>query len=503
LSSYLHDADGFNKVHGLQHRQIQAMSTGLLGSDRPSANDDPHQEATNHTSVHSASTLPEEDHEPMRAGSFVMDGRIVAPPAIHEEVTDLDSCHTEANQIGEGFTPEASLPSCITEMPEMLDMGHSLPSTPGATAQPVMPSNSRGTCASASLSPSGSQPALVDPDSRFSLASRQSRSGTVVLPSACGIGQSPVLGMQSQIPPQTQQQQQQQRGSQARQASQRRWTAPAQPSPAGPDAWSPQEPQSATSVERQQGSRDSATGSVCIMSPPRQQGSGDGGSVCMLASPRQQGSSDSVSGSVCITISPPSQQGSVQSMSEGSTTRAIASNGGISSFPLTLLQAELLGQLPPPCSRTSLPAGLKSNTSSAVVYKPPPVSPTVQPPIMRQSTPNSQQQPQQQQTPLRATTPTRRQRQPSPSQPHTPSMGPWSQALQIPSPPLPAIRTSVGSQNGLKQPTPSHKQQPTTQQRRLSEGTPPQRRGARLCAGYSTSPRRCIHSRVGPAGAWH
>jgi len=199
-------------------------------------------------------------------------------------------------------------------------------------------------------------------------------------------------------------------------------------------------------------------------------------------------------------------------MTEGSSPRPLGSNGGISSFPLTLLQAELHEQRPP--SRKSLPAGLKSNTSSAVVYNPP----VVQSPIVRQSTPNSQQQQQQQQTfhtprgqetPLRATTPTRQQQRqqhhsPPPSQPQTPRMVPLGQTLQIPPPPIPGMRTSLCSQNVLKQQPPAHKQQQSSQQRRPSDGMPPQQRPrTRLCADYSTSPRQCIHSCVGPVGAWH
>jgi len=294
LSTYLNDADSLNKAQSFESTLQKAISTGLFGSDRPCATGEVNQEAITHISVQSASTLPEEDREPMPAGSFVLDGRIVAPPAIHEEATDLDSCLTEANEEGHycpgacdgsGSALEASLPSCTTELP---DVGNSLPSTPSATAHPMMPSNGQGTSASVSLSPSGSQSVLLDPDTTLLTATRQSRAGTAVLANSHVVGQSSVLGMHYQFQPQTQQRQKQQKqhGSQAksRQASQPRWTAPTQPPPSvgvppPPDAWSPQEPQSATNAERHQGSGNNITGSVCIITSTRKQSPGGSGSV--------------------------------------------------------------------------------------------------------------------------------------------------------------------------------------------------------------------------------
>jgi len=454
LSGYVEDMSSLTKVQSLPVLQ-QAVSTGLLESGTPSAHGETNQDSVALISVRSASTLPEEDREPVPAGSFVLDGRVVSPPVIHEEALEVDSCLTEAVHCGEGYSPqafggsgsvlEASLPSCTTVEPEL---ANSLPSTPGATAgpHPMMPGSGRGTCAS--LSPSGSQSALVDSDnSRVSTAARQSRAAAAaVVANTCVVGPSPVLGMQSQFPPQMQQQQQQQQhGSQpsGRQASQRRWTAPPQSIPGvppPPDAWSPPEPQPATSVER--------------------------------------------------------QQGSVHMISEG-----------ISSLPLALMQAEMAGQVPPQ-SRRSLPAGLHPKTSSTVVYKTTSVNPpSVQPPPVQQSTPQPQQQQQQQpqqqqqtsrtprrqQTPMRATTPTRQHQQQQPSQPQTPRMAPLGPPLQIPPPPIPAMRGSVGSQHALKQRPPAHKQQHGAQDRRPSNGTPQLAR-PRLCAGYSMSPRRCIHS---------
>jgi len=457
LSAYVEDMGSLNKVQSLPTLQ-QAVSTGVLESDRPSANGETNQEAGAHISVQSASTLPEEDREPMPAGSFVLDGRIVSPPAIREEAAAVDSCLTEAVSSpqafgGSGSVLEASLPSCTTVEPEV---ANSLPSTPGATAGPhlLMPGTGRG--AGASDSPPGSQSALVDQDStRLSAAAKQSRaaaSAAVANPRVAG--PSPVLGMQSQFPPQMQQQQQQQQqhGSKPnnRQASQRRWTAPPQPQPVPgvpppPDAWAPEEPHQGSTAEMQH---------------------------------RQQGS---------VLISE-----------------------GISSLPISLLQAELLGQVPQQ-SRRSLPAGLhSSNTSKNVVYKPPTINPpTVQPPPARQSTPplkqpqqqqqQTSQTPRRQQTPMRATTPNR---QPQSPQPQTPRMAPLGPPLNLPPPPIPAaLRASVGSQQALKQQPPTHKQQPGAEHRRPSDGTP-QRTRPRLCAGYSMSPRRCVHSWVGPVGVW-